>query len=342
MRVVYMMRSLRLPRMPHTELGFHTVGIIEDQLHQPWSSSANFPIEDITLRRMRIRRRADNPTLQIVPIVIRPTEVRLLRRLGSGFFGAAYLCRVRETDLVVKVPLAIENARRLNAFLPAEAPIIEDDSDFSHFERELLNAEHLLEPRFRQRREDFSIEQAETRFNIMQRMRAHPGYKHIHRIVHGEVDAARVPYPMLFSEPCEGTLEDRLQRRATWDYYRWRTLAVQLWLAFDYMRARGLYHLDLKADNIFFIGERYMVADFGFCGSEPHHRERCARSIAKVLHTAMPRARVPAHIQDMLVVALNADLPFDAWHPRLYREFEIYPHIASYQSPDPFGDQEEY
>jgi hypothetical protein len=42
----------------------------------------------------------------------------------------------------------------------------------------------------------------------------------------------------------------------------------------------------------------------------------------------------------MLVVALNADLPFDAWHPRLYREFEIYPHIASYQSPDPFGEED--
>jgi hypothetical protein len=93
---------------------------------------------------------------------------------------------------------------------------------------------------------------------------------------------------MLLSEPCGGTLWEKRcahHRAPLWttDTPEWQALARQLLSAFDYTRMRGLYHLDIKPNNVFYIGSRYMLADFGrmMSGSEMMHRS--ARMLANTL-----------------------------------------------------------
>ena len=203
-------------------------------------------------------------SLLLRPITITPADVRIEHpALGRGAFGYAYRCKVSDHDLVVKVPLA---AAPLGwAQLPDSAPL--DAEDLTDFAKELRNAARLLEPVAFSNATQLNAEQARALRREMDTMRAHPGYEHIHRIVHGE----SAPYPMLFSEACEGTLWERLQT-TDWstDSPEWRSLACQMLSAFDYTRTRELYHCDIKTDNIFYIGERYMLADFGLASSAQH------------------------------------------------------------------------
>jgi serine/threonine protein kinase len=201
-------------------------------------------------------------------VPVQPVDVLLDALLGSGAYGTAYRCTVFDVSLVVKVPNGVQV---VGDRLPTRARI--DANARNDFAQELCNAERLLEPL--DYRGAMRIQPADARalHAEMLQMRAHPGYKHIHRLIHGELSSA---YPMLFSEPCDGTLWE--MRRAhsaplwTTDAPEWQALARQLLLAFDYTRTRGLYHLDIKPDNVFYIGSRYMLADFGRMSSSEMHR----------------------------------------------------------------------
>ena len=242
-----------------TALGFQRIEV----QGQPPRVSADFPLD------------ATAPSMRLTPVTIRPSDVRLGNLLGSGFYGTAYRCTVLSVPLVVKVPRVVDAYETL----PPSAPISERVR--SDFAEELRNAERLLEPASYKGATFLSVNRARALYAEMQRMQAHPGYRHIHRLVHGEAD----PYPMLFSEPCDGTLWE-LRRSSSAPYWRtdtpeWRELARQLLSAFDYTRTRGLYHVDIKPDNIFFIGDRYMLADFGAMRTDEH--DRSARQVISVL-----------------------------------------------------------
>ena len=283
------------------------------------NESADFPIDDAMLARMRM----PNSVLQLTPIRIRPSEVHVYERLGNGAFGVAYQCVVRGQSLVVKVPHDIKPTSSKKAAAAATLPeeVVEENrrrnysSDFLIFRDELRNAERFLEPLSYHHREQAEEGEDFLRLNQvadihaeMARMRAHPGHQHFHRIVHGEMSG--VPYPMLFSERCDGALYQRPQF-GNWDILRtpeWTNLAKQLLFAFDYMRLRGLYHMDIKPDNIFFIGQRYMLADFGECllANQQSHNE-CASSIAQVLLAAIKCTSISPLETILKLMANNTD-----------------------------------
>jgi serine/threonine protein kinase len=225
-------------------------------------------------------RRIDSPrTMQMRPIRITPVQVRLSQPpLGRGAYGVAYRCNVRDQNLVVKVPLEV--APRRGVELPEDADV--DRGVRLDFDAEFRNAERLLEPASFSRATALSAQEARAILDEMDTMRAHPGYAHMHRIVHYE----RAPYPMLFSEPCAGTLWERLQS-TDWstDSPEWRELACQLLSAFDYTRTRGLFHVDIKPDNVFYIGQRYMLADFGLASTA--HHDRSAAQVCATLVAAL-------------------------------------------------------
>jgi hypothetical protein len=149
---------------------------------------------------------------------------------------------------VVKVPNAVAVVR---GALPAYWRVA-DPTIFGEYERELRTMERLLEPDDEQRR--------------------HPGYAHIHRVlVHVECSIMDCGYPMLFSEPCDGTLEALAARPRMYpdsDAPTWRELARQTLSGFDYMLSRRIGNVDIHCGNVFYKkrGPRtyhYVLADFG-------------------------------------------------------------------------------
>jgi serine/threonine protein kinase len=251
-----------------TALGFQRIEAASGLLQT--ARSADFPLEALATAKS---------TLYRTPLVVLPAEVRLGRLLGRGAYGVAYRCTVFEVSLVVKVPLDVQV---MGDRLPTRASV--DECARNDFAQELRNAERLLEPLNYRGARLISPSNARALHDEMLQMRAHRGYNHIHRIVHGEINGA---YPMLFSEPCEGTLwEKRSAHNAplwTTDAPEWQALARQLLSAFDYTRTRGLYHLDIKPNNVFYIGPRYMLADFGRMTSSSEMMPRSARMLVDTL-----------------------------------------------------------
>lgn len=254
-----------------TALGFQRIRVA-DGLLQP--VSADFPLDALATE--------PTTTLYRTPVTVLPGEVRLDGFLGSGAYGTAYRCTVFNRSLVVKVPNGVQV---VGDRLPVRARI--DASARNDFALELRNAERLLEPL--DYRGAMRIQSADARalHAEMLQMRAHPGYKHIHRLIHGEINSAGA-YPMLFSEACDGTLWERRRAHSaplwTTDASEWQALARQLLSAFDYTRTRGLYHLDIKPDNVFYIGSRYMLADFGrMMSSDEEIMHRSARMLVNTL-----------------------------------------------------------
>jgi serine/threonine protein kinase len=241
-----------------TALGFQRIEVAGG-LPQPLS--ADFPLDALANAKV---------TLCRTPVPVQPSEVRLDALLGSGAYGAAYCCTVFDVPLVVKVPLGVPV---VGDHLPTRARIDEYARD--DFAQELRNAERLLEPLNYRGARRIQPSDARALHAEMLQMRAHRGYDHVHRLIHGELSTGA--YPMLFSEPCDGTLWEKRRARSaplwTTDAPEWQALARQLLSAFDYTRTRGLYHLDIKPDNVFYIGSRYMLADFGrMSSSEMMHR----------------------------------------------------------------------
>lgn len=124
-----------------------------------------------------------------------------------------------------------------------------------------------------------------------QTMKQHPGYHHIHKILHFDRDI-----PCVISEICDGSVNElnktytANEARAYFGHFHnvmkygssirqsvmskeWLSLAYQVGQALLYMESRGLAHLDIKMDNIFYkhipFGKHgaftYYLSDFGLC-----------------------------------------------------------------------------
>ena len=98
----------------------------------------------------------------------------------------------------------------------------------------------------------------------------HPGYNHIHKVIHMEPMSISTGYPMLFSERCDCTLQ-----ALPFCYFAsalcvpWVDAARQLLSGLEYMASRGVCHEDIKRDNVLCTLQpgtglyHYVFTDFG-------------------------------------------------------------------------------
>ena len=221
----------------------------------------------------------DRVLLQVDPVHVTPADVRVLQPLGSGRHSVGFACVVHGRACAVKVPRLV-----LKLTMQGEPPHLPSDSldrvaDQSDVDRlfkayacEAHYARKLLDPVDTPVHDaQLSREQVCALFDEREAMRRHPGFENIHRILHVELSPAN-PYPMLFSQLCDGIVEDLVDRGLfeSTNHDAWRAAAIQIVHAFDYMRVRGVIHLDLCIRNVFFHASpdgrlehtRYVISDF--------------------------------------------------------------------------------
>lgn len=131
------------------------------------------------------------------------------------------------------------------------------------------------------------------------RIRRHPGYAHIHKIIHFDTNLC-----CILSEPCDGSLERELKLNfiqaynqayphrskpmpANWinlqiDHINTKNLILQIGHAIQYLKdVVNICHLDIKPDNIFYTRIQpdnqiqWKLADFGICEpADPDFQKR--------------------------------------------------------------------
>jgi serine/threonine protein kinase len=226
-------------------------------------------------------------------------------RLGSGSFGTAFRCIFMGKEYVIKIPNSLWR----------ECILMTDDKDLLRlFLGRRVNGSYALQPRYDTLKLDAIPEfEEECKFNemavdpfthrqlrghvpgsplprlsrqqyldIMRElniMKAHEGYEHIHKIV------GFVPeLPVIFSEPCVGSLESLIKLPGTTDIFavedgklsiHWLELAKQIGDAVDYLNIHGsIAHVDIKPDNILYneiikpdgsLAYHWKLSDFGLC-----------------------------------------------------------------------------
>ena len=227
--------------------------------------------------------------VRVQALCVRPSDVRLLTRLGRGNSSTAYACVVMgQTACVVKVPNWAAPASDDGALLPQYVDVdVSNETQraqaFADYAAEGACMQRLLEPPSKQQLNEEEANETWTRARLEARLveigrayDAHEGAAHIHRVLHVELDPAP-GYPMLFSERCDCSLQDviawfgnaddaqRSYQALMDDLFKhdafaseqapaWRRLARQVLLAFDYVRSCGLVHFDIAPCNIFIVG----------------------------------------------------------------------------------------
>ena len=222
-------------------------------------------------------------------------DLELMRRLGSGSYGVAYSCRLPAVfgpqPFVIKISkrlveaglvLANMNTRRIlvrplytAAQCQVHARAVRDlKEEFTNYERIM----DPLSPHLQGASLTMGITRAEHN-DMLQReaaMQQHPGHAHIHRIFHMDLQI-----PAILSERCDGTL-DGLRAAASnlfearfdnatqqWQFADlWKQVGREICDAVDYIRTRGLVHLDVKMQNILYIGNGnntygFKLGDYG-------------------------------------------------------------------------------
>ena len=148
--------------------------------------------------------------------VVSTEDVKILgKALRNGSFCTAFRCILLingdEMECVVKIPNFV-GRKVVDGKLPTiSQPHVRALVDFEH---ELLITRHLLEPDSYTAWYDKGSDQAsmvpysklENFHKDLLTLQEHPGYKHIHKMIHMEPASLNRSYPMLFSEQCEKTL----------------------------------------------------------------------------------------------------------------------------------------
>ena len=207
---------------------------------------------------------------------VRPQDVTLEHpSLGAGIHSVAYRCRVRLDDQRPSVACVVKFSSRLNVSAndvhPPDAPdgcsAIIREVAWRDYRDELANVRRLLEP---PGYDGYTVTDNDR--DVLDRMREHPGFRHIHTVYHVEC-APEAPYPMLFSAPCETTLLDHLRRRgyfpATNDT-AWQDAMRQVLYGISYIASQaGMVHGDLHLGNVFVLDARpplrLVLSDFALC-----------------------------------------------------------------------------
>jgi len=226
-------------------------------------------------------------------------DIELHEKLGTGTYGQVYSCTIKGKGMVIKLNEkheistktrshdgAIKMTFKLNKVKRLETTV-------EAFNYEIKNYERMMEPKsfikyigpFRVQgwiHWDSTSREANSRqYNRMreelQLIQAHPGYKHMHKLLHFDI-IKNVPF--ILSERCDGTLDmllwkntveriDDFKPRAGVPSKLWLMLAEQLNHAACFMQDRGFMNVDIKPSNIFYAypnGEMcFMVSDYGMC-----------------------------------------------------------------------------
>lgn len=197
-------------------------------------------------------------------------NLRLTRCIAKGAWGAVFTCA--DARYCVKVPLSVAVPS-----LPARLKALRPASRLRRwqFMLECRNAELILEPpearalRHTKRPGaplcSITPSQHAQLVSAVRRFRAHPGYAHLHQILHFD---ARLP--ALVSARADGTVRDIMTRtpeRLDWDL--WATIARHVGSALQFIEERApIVHLDIKPENVFFHVSRhahFCLGDYGIC-----------------------------------------------------------------------------
>ena len=211
------------------------------------------------------------------------SDLEISRELGSGGYGRAYSCRLASPryagafggPLVIKLPILLidaglltanRNTRRLvrrSLYTPQHRQ--QHALAVREFKQEFLNYEKLMEPSSSLQRGGAlvigitNMQHAQMRHELA-RLEQHPGHAHLHRILHFDAQI-----PAILSERCDGTLEELRASRPDlfeanyaftthkWTFSEtWKQVGRELCDAVDYIKERGLVHIDTKVSNVFY------------------------------------------------------------------------------------------
>jgi serine/threonine protein kinase len=219
----------------------------------------------------------------------------------AGTYGKVYSCIFPSLSptrpLVIKIPVNLSNLYLV--YVSVENKLVmrpsnprklahkqARDEALDEFDTEFINYERIMDPQFREYKNGEPVRRGATRMqNVdmitqagwreeLQRMEMHPGYAHIHPLIHFDATI-----PAIFSEECHGTLTSL--RRSRPELFEldssslattalWKQIGREVCDAVDYMRTRGVVHIDMKTDNVLYTEAddgtfRFMVSDFGRC-----------------------------------------------------------------------------
>ena len=226
-------------------------------------------------------------------------DIEINEYLGQGAFGQAYTCVVKDRPMVVKMAhdqrLVETGKRRADGTVPKVLQAVpwRNYTTCRTFLKEIENFERIMEPAsFKDPQNNMPAWMKGTGMNYsehnafheeLHRMMRHPGYKHMHKILHLEIVEN---IPLLFSEQCRSSLHNlvklyartcdcevlrpKLQGNEYQPTALWWRVAQHLSSAVDYMLMREFITLDIKPGNILYKilpnGEMlFMVSDYGMC-----------------------------------------------------------------------------
>ena len=215
---------------------------------------------------------------------------RLQRKqmLGRGGFGTAYLCIYQEPNTHVTIPVVAKFPNEVDVVDSSNRKQGKLDNVLAEFQQEALNAQLLLEGEMAcslfpaGQPMHASAEELGTIRAELKRMKAQPGYQRIHRLLH----LVTFPYPVLISEPCDGSLQNAVNANAAgqgqWPNLlftiyglpnAWPVICKQICDGINYMHYMKLGHLDMKPDNVLYrinpktAEIQCYISDFGGCVS---------------------------------------------------------------------------
>ena len=199
-------------------------------------------------------------------------EVRLTRVVGMGTFGIACLCRFRNCDWVVKLPRGLTNPDGWRDSSTLEqvmtVPVepnkrllaLKDFADECRNAEAVLDAPEVHELRARGRDaesmlgkplEGLSDQEYAAVCEARRLWRSHPGYEHMHPVVHYDP-----MIPLLLSLPAEGNLCEKrvlLYPDASEIPREWLEMAWQISEAIEFLRTYPqMAHADIKPANVLF------------------------------------------------------------------------------------------
>ena len=254
--------------------------------------------------------------------VVSTEDVKILgKALGNGSFCTAFRCILLingdEMECVVKIPNFV-GRKVVDGKLPTiSQPHVRALVDFEH---ELLITRHLLEPDSYTAWYDKGSDQAsmvpysklENFHKDLLTLQEHPGYKHIHKMIHMEPASLNRSYPMLFSEQCDKSLSGEHYFTSTLSL-PWLDAVSQLLDGFEYMMSREVLHGDIKSDNVLCTFQpnrglyHYVYTDFGLFQREQYndqdarHDLMCLTSMLKnIAHNANSRGQTVSVVASVL------------------------------------------
>jgi len=233
-----------------------------------------------------LRQYSDNALVEEAPIFLSLGDIHLGKKLGEGTYGKTYTCTLLQqtTNVVVKMPLAQE----LQDNSIAKKAVPEMEKVVANYNQEFTNFERMMEPvlfttytrqgeHWVTLKTDSVAENHQEYFALQQEMlkiQGHPGYKHMHRLLHFQIAEGTVP--LIFSEPCDETLQGLLRQLylasspflRLKEYKLWWTIARQLTSAMEFMLVeRHFVNVDIKPINVLYCAQdnRFVLADYGMC-----------------------------------------------------------------------------